>query len=60
MFFSTSLKDRIVSKTIEELSLEQQNPNIAEIFPKEEFNLDFYIISPTHKLYLYIFKHVQR
>ena len=50
MFFSTSLKDRIVSKTIEELSLEQQNPNIAEIFPKEEFNLDFYIISPTHTI----------
>ena len=53
MFFSTSLKDRIVSKTIEELSLEQQNPNIAEIFPKEEFNLDFYIISPTHTNYIF-------
>jgi len=51
--FSTSVKERIVDKTFEELSLDQKNPNIAEIFPKEKFNLDFYIISPTHTNYIF-------
>lgn len=51
--FSTNVKDRLINKTLEEVSLAQENPNISEIFPKEKFNMDFYIVSPTHTNYIF-------
>ena len=51
--FSTNVKDRLINNTLEEVSLEQENPNISEIFPKEKFNMDFYIVSPTHTNYIF-------
>ena len=51
--FSSSLKNRLIDKTLEELSVDQKNPNVAEIFPKENYNLNYYIISPTHTNYIF-------
>ena len=51
--FSSTIKNRFLDKTLEELNLEQKNPNITEVFPIDKLDMNFYVISSTHTNYLY-------